>query len=120
MCLPRQSDDAPGERRRAHRDGNNDVWGAVSINVTESSEITLTRMSLEDLDYFAALQVPDVDLVVLAAGDDPLSASDREAGGDAVELVPVANIRLQAARGLVVPQTYCAVVRGGEDVLAIR
>lgn len=77
-------------------------------------------MAFERLDDLAALEVPQVDLVVLRAGDDPLAARNGEAGGDAELLVCVPDVRLEAARRLVVPKPDRAVMRGGEDVLGVR
>jgi len=76
-------------------------------------------MALEDLHDLPALQVPQVYLAVLAARHDPFAARDAEAGGDAVLGVLVADVRLEAARGLEVPQPYRAVVGGGEDVFRV-
>ena len=76
-------------------------------------------MALEDLHDFPALQVPQVYFAVLAARHDPLAARDAEAGGDAVLGVLVTDVRLEAARGLEVPQPYRAVVGGGEDVFRV-
>jgi len=73
-------------------------------------------VSFKDLDNFPGLQVPDVDLVVLAARDDPFPARDAEACGDAVLRVHVADVRLEASRGVIIPQADGAVVCGGEDV----
>ena len=76
-------------------------------------------MALEDLHDFPALQVPQVYFAVLAARHDPLAARDAEAGGDAVLGVLVTDVRLEAARGLEVPQPYRAIVGGGEDVFRV-
>ena len=76
-------------------------------------------MSLQHLDDLARLEVPQVDLVVLAARDDPLPAGDTEARRDAELLVDVAGVGLQAARGVVVPQPDGAVVGRGEDVFGV-
>ena len=76
-------------------------------------------MALEDLHDLPALQVPQVYFAVFAARHDPLAARDAEAGGDAVLGVLVADVRLEAARGLEVPQPYRAVVGGGEDVFRV-
>jgi len=61
-------------------------------------------MTLKFLDDLFGLQIPDIDLVVLAPADDPLSAGDGEVGEDAVFLVFVALIRFQAFALGVVPQ----------------
>lgn len=76
-------------------------------------------MAIQNLHDFAALQVPQVYFAVLAARHDPLAARDAEAGGDAVLGVLVTDVRLEAARGLKVPQPYRAVVRGGEYVFRV-
>ena len=78
-----------------------------------------TSMAIQNLHDFAALQVPQVYFAVLAARHDPLAARDAEAGGDAVLGVLVTDVRLEAARGLKVPQPYRAVVRGGEYVFRV-
>jgi len=76
-------------------------------------------MTIEDLHDFPALQVPQVYLAVFATRHDPLAAGDAEAGGDAVLGILVADVGLQAARGLKVPQPYRAVVCGGENVFRV-
>ena len=73
-------------------------------------------MAFEDLHDFPALQVPQVDLAVFAARNDPFAACDAEAGGDAVLCVLMTYVRLQAARCLEVPQSYGAVMGRGEYV----
>jgi len=55
--------------------------------------------------------------MVFTSSDDPLSTRDTEARGDTVFAVDVSDVGLEAPRGLVVPETDCAVVRRGEDVL---
>jgi hypothetical protein len=60
-------------------------------------------MALKHLHDIPILQIPHIHTVVLAAGDDPLAARDAEARGDAVLGVGVPRVRLEAARGLVVP-----------------
>jgi hypothetical protein len=75
-----------------------------------------TRVTFEYLDDLAGLEIPNVGLVIFAAGDDPLAARDAEACGDAVFCVGVPSVGFQTARGLVVPQADRTVVRGGEDV----
>lgn len=90
----------------------------VSVSTYRTSHYDV-GMSFEDLDDFARLQVPQVDLVVLAARDDPLPAGDAEARRDAEFLVDVACVRLQAAGGVVVPQPDSAVVGRGKDVLRV-
>jgi hypothetical protein len=74
-------------------------------------------MTFEDLHDFPALQVPQVDLAVFAARNDPFATGDAEAGGDAVLCVLMTHVRLQAARRLEIPQSYGAVVSRGEYVL---
>lgn len=79
-------------------------------------------VTLETLDNLFTLQVPDVDHVVLAARDDPLqtkiisfplsseidsnylATGNREVGEDAVPLVLMARVGLQALPFRVVPQ----------------
>ena len=51
-------------------------------------------MTFKNLHDFPALQVPQVDLAILAARNDPFTAGDAEAGGDAVLCVLVADVRL--------------------------
>ena len=75
-------------------------------------KMVFTCVPLKHLHDLSALQVPEVDLVVFAAGYDPLSARDTEARCDAVLLVSVTHVRLQTSRCLVVPQPYGAIMRG--------
>ena len=120
-----------GDDARSGHSGN----GAAAAGTAAASALVLTRdlrllgsngdsdddvgVALKRLHDLPALEVPKVDLVVLGAGDDPLSARDREAGSDAVLLVRVADVRLEAARSLVVPKTDRTVVRSGEDILGV-
>lgn len=60
-------------------------------------------VALKRLDDLSALEVPQVDLVILAAGDYPLASSNTEARGDAIFLISVPDVGLQAAGCLVVP-----------------
>lgn len=76
-------------------------------------------MAIEDLHDFPTLQIPQVDFAIFAARHDPLASGDTEAGADAVLGVLVADVRLQAARRLEVPETYGTVVGGGEDVFRV-
>jgi len=76
-------------------------------------------MAIKNLHDFPALQVPQIYFAVFATRHDPLAAGDAEAGGDAVLGVLVANVRLQAARRLKVPQPNSAVVGGGEYVFRV-
>ena len=76
-------------------------------------------MAIEDLHDFPTLQIPQVDFAIFAARHDPLASGDAEAGADAVLGVLVADVRLQAARRLEVPETYGTVVGGGEDVFRV-
>ena len=80
----------------------------------------LTCVSFEYLHDLSALQVPEIDFVIFAAGHDPLAACDAEASGNAVLLVPMTHVGLQASRCLVIPQTDCTIVRSREDVLGVR
>jgi hypothetical protein len=60
-------------------------------------------MSFEDLDNLPALKIPEVHLVVLAAGNNPFSTCNAEAGDDAILCVSVSHVGLEATRGVVVP-----------------
>ena len=105
VCIyPRISvaDNVYAHKATTHRNGDDDVGVALKC--------------LHDLP---ALEVPQVHLVVLAAGDDPLAARHAEARRDAVLLVRVPDVRLETARRLPVPQPDRAVVRGGEDVFGV-
>ena len=73
-------------------------------------------MTIKNLNYFSALQVPEIDFMVFAARNDPFAARDAETRGDAIFRVGVACVGLEAAGGVVVPQSNGAVVGGGEDV----
>ena len=75
-------------------------------------KMVFTCVSLEYLHDLSALQIPEVDLVVFAAGYDPLSARDTKARCDAVLLISVTHVRLQTSRCLVVPKPYSAIMRG--------
>jgi len=109
--------------RYAYRDGHNNVCETESSQSAKRLfwfwrwKTLSTLMTIKDLHDFPALQVPQVYLAVFAARHDPFSAGDAEASGDAVLGILVADVGLQAARGLEVPQSYRAVVRGGEDIL---
>ena len=76
-------------------------------------------MAIKNLHDFPALQVPQIYFAVFATRHDPLAAGDAEAGGDTILGVLVANVRLQAARRLEVPQPNSAVVGGGEYVFRV-
>ena len=56
------------------------------------NHVRVPRQLLHDL---LVLEVPDVDLVVLATRHDPLAASHGEVGEHAILLVLVSGIRLQ-------------------------
>merc|ERR1719419_1511791 len=76
-------------------------------------------MALKFLDDFLRLQIPDVDLVVLAAADDPLAARHGEVGEDTILLVLVALICLEAFALRVVPQLERVVQSRGENVFSV-
>jgi hypothetical protein len=73
-------------------------------------------MTIENLDYFPTLQVPEIDFIVFAARNDPFSTCDAKTRCNAIFRVGMARVGLEAAGGVVVPQSDGAVVRGGEDV----
>ena len=75
------------------------------------------RMPLQHLHDLPCLQIPQIHPIILAPRNDPLPARHTKARRDAVLVVLVAGVRLEASRGLVVPQADRVVVRGGEDVL---
>jgi hypothetical protein len=79
--------------------------------------VTVAGEGLHDL---FCLKVPEVYEVVLRAAHDPLAAGDGEVGEDAVLLVLVARVGLQALALTVVPELERVVESGGQDVLAIR
>ena len=60
-------------------------------------KIVQTCVPLEYLHDLSALQVPEVDFVVFTTGDDPFAACDAEARRDAVLLIPMAHVGLQAS-----------------------
>lgn len=76
-------------------------------------------VALKFLDDLLGLQIPYVDLVVLAAADDPLAASDGKVGKDAIFFVFVALIRLEAFALGVVPQLKRVVQSSGENVFTV-
>lgn len=78
------------------------------------------RVSLQSLDNLLALQIPDVHHLVLTARHDPLATGHREVRKDAVLLVPVSRVRLQALALRVVPQLERVVQCRRQDVLSIR
>ena len=77
-------------------------------------------MTDEGLDDLFALQVPNVDHVILAPAHDPLATSDGEATEAAVLVVLVAHVRFQALAHVVVPQAYRVVQRTSQYIFAIR
>lgn len=77
-------------------------------------------MALKDLHDFPALQVPDVHLVIFASRHDPFASRHTEASGDAIFGIRVADVGLEAARGLIIPQTDGTVVRRGQNVFGVR
>lgn len=79
----------------------------------------LTSMTLQDLDNFPRLEVPEVYLRVLAAAHDMFPAR-REIREDTVRAIGVARVGLNAARYVGIPQANCRVLRAREDELGIR
>jgi len=77
------------------------------------------RVPLQLLHDLFGLQIPDVDLVVFAAADDPLAPRHREVGEDAVFFILVALIGLEAFAFGVIPQLESVVQCRGQDVLAV-
>ena len=78
-----------------------------------------TAVSFQNLHHFATLKIPDVYFVILATRYDPLPPRDRETCAYAISLAFVADVGLQASRGVVVPEADSAVMCGGENVLGI-
>ncbi len=73
-------------------------------------------VALQFLDDFLRLKVPDVNLVVFAAADDPFASGDGKAGENAVFLIFVTLIRLQAFPLGVIPQLERVVQSRGENI----
>jgi len=73
-------------------------------------------VAFQYLDNFPCLQIPKVDLVVLASRQYPLPPCHAEAGRDAVLGILVSDVGLQTARRMVVPEPDRAIVRCREDV----
>lgn len=67
-------------------------------------------MTFQYLNNFSCLQIPNIRLVVLAASHDPLSTRHAEARRYAVLCVDMAEICLETARCLVVPQADGAIM----------
>jgi hypothetical protein len=78
------------------------------------------RVTLQALHDLLGLQIPDVYHVVLAAADDPLAVRDGEGGKDAVLLVLVPLIGLQAFAGGAVPELERAVQSARQNKLSVR
>ena len=78
-----------------------------------------TAVSFQNLHHFATLKIPDVYFVILATRYDPLPPRDRETCAYAISLAFVADVGLQASRGVVVPEADSAVMCGGENVLRV-
>lgn len=76
-------------------------------------------MRFQSLCNFTTLQVPDVHFVVFATGHDPFSASDTEAGCDAVLFVFVAHVCFQTPGTVVIPEADRTIVRGRQDIFRI-
>lgn len=97
------------------RSRGNDVLRRMASRTEDRIRVALQRLH----DLFA-LQVPDVHHVVLTARHDPLATGDGEVGKDAVLLVPMAGVRLQALALRIVPQLERVVERCRQNVLAVR
>lgn len=97
------------QRRR-----RNYILGRMACRTKDSIDVPL-----QSLDDLFALQIPDVHRVVFAARHNPLAARHWEIGEDAVFLVFVARVRLQALSLWVVPQFQCVVERRRQNVFAI-
>jgi hypothetical protein len=76
-----------------------------------------TLMPFENLHDLSALEVPEVNFVVLAPRDNPLPSGHTKASDDAKFCVAVAYIRFETAGGVIVPQTDRVVVCRGQDIL---
>ena len=110
------------QRSGSYGDGYDDICDCRMGGQNRQKLMNNTRhtlMSLEDLNDFSTLQVPEIHFVIFAARNDPLAARNAKTRGNAEFRVGVACVRLQAAGGVVIPQTDGAVVGGGEDVLRI-
>lgn len=57
--------------------------------------------------------------MVLAAANDPFTTRYAKARRDAVLRIRVANISLQAPRGIVIPKPNRRIVRGGKNVFGV-
>ena len=62
------------------------------------------RVSLKSLNDLFCLQIPNIDLVVFTAADDPFPAGDGKVGENAIFFVLVALVGLEAFAFGVVPQ----------------
>jgi len=60
-------------------------------------------MPLQDLNDFSRLQIPDVNLVVFATGNDPLPTRDTKTGRNAVFGIRMTCVCFEAARSLIIP-----------------
>lgn len=77
-------------------------------------------VTLQHLDDFSGLQVPQIHFIIFTTGDDPLSTSYAETCNNAVVLIDVACVCFQATGCLVIPQTDGTVMCRREDVLRVR
>lgn len=76
--------------------------------------IQLTSMTIENLNDFTGLQVPDVDLVILAPRDYVFRRTMsfwQKASVDCKSLIQVPGICLDASRRLVIPKSYGRILR---------
>jgi hypothetical protein len=74
-------------------------------------------MPFKYLHDFSALEVPQVNFVVLAPRDNPLPSGHAKASDDTIFCVGMAYIRFETAGCMIVPQANGVVVCRGQDIL---
>lgn len=81
---------------------------------TDRDGYNYIRMSLQLLNDFSRLKIPDINLAVFAARHNPFPTGDTETCCDAEFIILMSNVSLQAPRRLVVPKPNGIVVCCGE------
>lgn len=77
-------------------------------------------MSFQLLNDLAGLKIPDEYTAVLTAAHDPLAARDRETAKDAVRVVFVSCVRLEALSCVIVPKANRVIQCRCKYILAVR
>ena len=76
-------------------------------------------MSLQFLNHFFGLQIPNVNHIIFRSAHNPFATGHRKVGKNTIFLILVSGIGLQAFAFGVVPKLQGVVQGGGQDVFTV-